>query len=189
MRAALPIVALAACAGNASTKSPQPSNPCAVDGVTGTIPGVILAIRSDACTLPRGTAVTFTYEVTTTSAVPAIAVPGSGGGCSSCATYTTDPLTFVSARIGGTATDGTAQSYCVCDQGCCAPTQDQTIQPIATTSSAPYMWSGRTWGGPSDTGNPEGDFFLPGSYFVTVTFDGFAAGTVVAQLPIEIVAP
>lgn len=71
-----------------------PDGPCAVENVTGTIPGVTLAIRSSSCVYKRGTAATFTYEVTTTANTPAITVPDSGGGCSSCRGYTTDPITF-----------------------------------------------------------------------------------------------
>lgn len=58
-----------------------PDGPCAVENVTGTIPGVTLAVRSSSCVFNRGTPATFTYEVTTTAATPAITVPDSGGGC------------------------------------------------------------------------------------------------------------
>jgi hypothetical protein len=43
------------------------------------------------------------------------------------------------------------------------------------------------WFGPSDTGNQEEGFFLPGRYNVFVTFKGFDEGNVQATLPIEIV--
>ena len=57
----------------------------------------------------------------------------------------------------------------------------------AATESGTINWSGRNWSGPSDTNNPEGAPFAPGSYGVNVTFDGRGQGSVTATLPIEIV--
>jgi hypothetical protein len=181
---ALYLVVLAGCSTHTQT---LPDGACAVEGITGTIPGVTLAIRADSCVFQRGSGGRFTYEVTATADAPAIPVPDSGGGCSECSVYSADPISFTDYRIGGTSAGGESQQYCLCDQGCCAPTLEHMVELDAMTSTRSFMWSGRTWSGPSDTGNPMGDFFLPGRYDVLVGFSGFAAGSVSATLPIEII--
>lgn len=164
-----------------------PDGPCALENVTGTIPGVSLTVRSSSCVFKRGTPATFTYSVTTTAATPAITIPDSGGGCGLCRGFTSDPITFTGSIIDGVSAGGTNQQYCVCDTGCCAPTQEKTVQLDTTTSMKSFDWSGKTWDGPSDTGNPMGAFFLPGRYTVHISFAGFAQGHVEAALPIEII--
>jgi len=163
----------------------QGTGPCEVDNVTGTLPGVTISIHADECTLARGQAAHIVYTVTADATVPAIATPASAG-CGECQKRTTDPASWVRWNIGGTAFSGTSQNYCVCDTGCCLPDDAQTIQPAPATETGTIDWDGRTWYGPSDTGNAEGDFFLPGSYGVYVTFDGYDSGNVQAVLPIEV---
>jgi hypothetical protein len=159
---------------------------CSVLDVTGTIPGVSISIQSSRCVYHVGEQAEFTYEVTTDGTVPAIDI-AAGSGCGSCSKPSEDPLSFVSYQIGGAAPGGEPQSYCLCDVGCCLPDEAATVQPKATTVSATIEWSGRNWSGPSDTNNPQGDFFLPGSYGVNVTFNGREQGSVKATLPIEII--
>lgn len=160
--------------------------PCSVTGVTGTIPGVSLSIQSDRCVYHVGEAAVFTYQVTTDASVPTIEIMASMS-CGDCSPPSTDPLSFVSFGIGGTSASGQSQNYCLCDVGCCPPDQAGMIKPSATTASGTIKWSGRNWSGPSDTGNAEGDFFLPGSYGVNVTFNGRAQGSVTATLPFEVI--
>ena len=193
MRLLVAAAALAACDPSSvepwhpSYTQTLPDGPCAVENVTGTIAGVTLAIRADSCVITRGQGTTFRYEVTASAATPTITVPDSGGGCGDCSSHTTDPASFTRWGIGGTSPDGEDQHYCICDVGCCAPTQTQTITVDATQSGETIQWQGRQWHGPSDTGNEMGDFFLPGRYAVGVTFQGYAQGQVHAELPIEIV--
>lgn len=190
MRLVAAFLVLAGCdltGTDADDQPTLPGGPCAVENVTGAVPGVTLAIRSDSCVYKRGTAASFRYEVTASATAPAITVPDSGGGCGECSSRTQDPASFTRWTVGGTSAGGENQSYCLCDAGCCAPTQMQTIQLDAIESVATIQWQGRTWSGPSDTNNPMGDFFLPGHYDVVVTFQGYAAGTVQASLPIEII--
>ena len=163
-----------------------PNGPCSIEGVTGTIAGVTLAIRSTSCVYKRGTPATFTVEVTTTASVPPIMIQASAG-CGDCHGYSTDPLTFTSYYISGTSPGGTAERYCECDVGCCAPDTAHQVQVDATTKTFTIDWSGREWSGPSDTGNAMGDYFLPGRYSVYASFAGFDAGSVQAVLPIEII--
>lgn len=185
----LVMVTLGGCTSTAPQAPPYeptlPPGPCAVEGVTGSIPGVTLAIRSEECVYQVGQPARFTYEVATGAAVPAIDVPSSAG-CGACVKPSTDPLSWIAWRIEGT-THGVTHTYCLCDTGCCPPDQAQTVQPAITTASDVIEWSGRNWYGPSDTSQPEGAFFPPGVYRVKVTFFGFDEGSVTAELPIEII--
>lgn len=158
--------------------------PCSVDDVTGTLPGVSVSISSSSCLYRVGEPAQFTYRVTTTAAVPAIDIPDS----SSCACdhRTAEISSWLAWSIGGTSASGNSQQYCLCDTGCCAPQASTTITPVVGTFANTLEWSGRVWGGPSDTGNPEGAFFQVGTYGVTVRFSGYAMGFVEATLPIEI---
>lgn len=165
---------------------PVDAKPCSVLDVQGTIPGVSLSITSKKCVYHVGEAAEFTYEVKTDGSVPPIET-AADTGCGACSKPSEDPLSFVRYSIGGASPDGAQQRYCLCDVGCCAPADAATTQLPATTASAAIQWSGRNWSGPSDTGNPQGDFFLPGKYGVEVTFSGSAQGSVTATLPIEIV--
>lgn len=165
-----------------------PDGPCSVDDVGGVIAGVTISIRSSSCVYRQGVEAFFTYDVTTDATVPPLEVPATTS-CGKCGRYSTDPGSFVDWRIGGNATTGALQTYCICDTGCCPPNAEETIQPAATTVTETITWSGRNWFGPSDTGEVEGDYFPPGRYTVSVRFFGFAQGSVVAELPIEILDP
>lgn len=192
-------LALAAC-GGATTLPPAethgdgggdgsvtiaPGTPCSVEGVTGTMPGVSITIRSAKCRYSVGEPAELTYEVTTDASLPPLEIAASQG-CGSCRTYTDDPLAFTGYDIDGVAGDGSQQHYCVCDTGCCAPDRASTIKLTPAKRTATITWSGRNWYGPSDTGNQEGAFFPPGHYSVRVTFASATKG-VQAVLPIEIV--
>lgn len=193
MRAAL-LLLLVACTthdkhagpGDAAVVAPDVAvTACAVENVTGTLPGVSISIFSDSCTYRRGQPATFTFRVVTTNAVPAIDVPATSS-CD-CDYRTTQIASWVGWIINGTSTTGENQQYCFCDTGCCAPQAMQTITPEVGTYEDTITWSGHTWFGPSDTGNAEGDAFLVGSYAVLVGFTGYAEGSVSAMLPIQIV--
>ncbi|WP_437278297.1 hypothetical protein WME90_44940 [Sorangium sp. So ce375] len=164
-----------------------PDEPCAVRDVEGTIPGVKISIESSRCAYHEGEPAEFIYTVTTDAKVPPIDVAASTG-CGRCVEPSADPLSFVSYKISGLtwAADPQPQLYCLCDVGCCAPDEAVTVQVDATTATQTIRWSGRQWTGPSDTSNPEGAFFAPGSYDVEVTFDGKEQGVVTAKLGIEI---
>ncbi|WP_437755471.1 hypothetical protein [Sorangium sp. So ce1389] len=164
-----------------------PEQPCEVRDVEGTIPGVKITIESSRCFYHQGEAAEFVYTVTTDSSVPPIDIAASTG-CGRCVEPTSDPLSFVSYKISGLSwgAEPQPQLYCLCDVGCCPPDESATVQVDATTATQTIRWSGRQWNGPSDTSNPEGDFFALGSYEVEVTFDGKEQGVVTAKLPIEI---
>lgn len=66
---------------------------------------------------------------------------------------------------------GGGQSYCLCDQGLCPGTSFTTSAAAGNYYHA-IAWDGRNWSGPSDTANPEGAPFPPGTYTITLTTTG-----------------
>ena len=71
---------------------------------------------------------------------------------------------------------GNGQSYCLYDTGLCMG-PDTTPRTIAAGSTpGSFAWEGRNWGGPSDTGNPQGDPFPAGSYTLEVSAVGTVGG-------------
>jgi hypothetical protein len=68
--------------------------------------------------------------------------------------------------------EGGLESYCICDVGRCIPplSLPQTLAP--GSYPAAFEWDGRNWSGPSDTQNPKGAPFPPGSYTLSVTSKG-----------------
>ena len=67
---------------------------------------------------------------------------------------------------------GNDQRWCRCDAGNCPP----LIQTAVTLEPGTYRntieWEGRNWTGPSDTGNPKGEPFPPGTYELSVLATG-----------------
>jgi hypothetical protein len=74
---------------------------------------------------------------------------------------------------------GGGQQYCLCDQGLCFP-QTFTTTAVAGNYYHSIGWDGRNWFGPSDTGNPEGAPFPPGTYTIVLTATGTFDGAPVA---------
>ncbi|HEX3906057.1 MAG TPA: hypothetical protein VH853_24760 [Polyangia bacterium] len=76
--------------------------------------------------------------------------------------------------IVGYEISGAGQSYCRCDVGLC-PAQTFDTAVVAGTHGRQIPWDGRNWDGPSDTGNPEGAPFPPGTYTLALTATGTRA--------------
>jgi hypothetical protein len=72
--------------------------------------------------------------------------------------------------------EGAGQTYCICDEGLCAPPADTPVTLSAGTYVTTFAWDGKNWLGPSDTGNPKGPAFPPGKYTLTLTAKGKAQG-------------
>ena len=73
--------------------------------------------------------------------------------------------------IVGYQISGAGQSYCLCDTGLCAP-EIFVNTTVVGTHARKIPWDGRNWYGPSDTNNPEGPAFPPGTYTITLTASG-----------------
>jgi len=67
--------------------------------------------------------------------------------------------------------NGPGQSFCLCDTGLCVG-GGEVVSLTAGTYRSTFSWMGRNWMGPSDTGNPMGDPFPPGSYTLRVSARG-----------------
>ncbi|MBM4395399.1 MAG: hypothetical protein FJ087_06875, partial [Deltaproteobacteria bacterium] len=63
---------------------------------------------------------------------------------------------------------GQGQRYCKCDSGLCAPPAPKPVTLKKGVYPFEFVWHGRNWAGPSDTGNPEGSPFPPGHYVLQV---------------------
>ena len=76
-------------------------------------------------------------------------------------------------KISGPTSDET-QRYCLCDVGgCFDPGQPGPVTVVpAGRYDRSMTWTGRNWGGPSDTANPMGVAFPPGTYTFNVTAKG-----------------
>lgn len=71
---------------------------------------------------------------------------------------------------------GNGQSYCLCDTGLCPAPPEEPVTIAKGTTSGMFSWDGKSWSGPSDTGNPEGPAFPPGAYTLEVSAKGTRAG-------------
>lgn len=88
------------------------------------------------------------------------------GGASGCANPGPSGL-VVFERLSGSG-----ELYCLCDEGLC---KEPAFAPTPlTVGSYPgtFTWTGRNWTGPSDTGNPMGEPFPPGTYTLEVSAAG-----------------
>jgi len=131
------------------------------------LPGVTITFPAQTCVFTlaeaaAGIAVAYDVVVSTTvdGVVPA---PQDAGQCG--APGPSGLIVFESLSGGG-------QGYCLCDQGLCAPPSPTPIQLQPGTYGGTFGWMGRNWSGPSDTGNPMGAPFPPGSYTLSVSAVG-----------------
>lgn len=63
-------------------------------------------------------------------------------------------------------------SYCICDAGHCLPYAGTPAALKSGTFSQTFTWDGKSWGGPSDTGTPEGPAFPVGTYPLIISAKG-----------------
>jgi hypothetical protein len=83
---------------------------------------------------------------------------------------------------------GTGGSYGIRDTGLCAGGA-HISKLVPGSYEGTFHWDGRSWAGPSDTGNPKGPPFPPGRYTLDVSAVGTVGGQafeVVGSLPVTI---
>jgi hypothetical protein len=152
---------------------------------TSSLPGVTLAFRSPLrCTFTVAQAratLAIPYDVIVANDVSGVVpIPQDAGYCGSPGP---SQLIVLERLAGGT------QSYCLCDVGLCQPIPSQPVTLKAGTFTSSFSWGGNNWAGPSDTNNPMGAPFPPGSYTLTVSATGTWNGArflVTATLPITL---
>jgi hypothetical protein len=141
---------------------------------------IVFPPQKDSFTLAEAKAgIEFQYVLVVTADVPAVM---------------TEPLeTCDEPTAGGLymleRVEGDGQAYCVCDNGLCMDPDDPPFTLKAGEYPATFAWDGVNWNGPSDTNNPKGPQFPPGTYTVEVVTHGTHEGQdyeVVGELPITI---
>lgn len=166
---------------DASAAADAATHPCSVDATDPSLPGVSVHVEADRCNFKSGQAAQFRYRVTLTQSIPYTA-PASQG-CGSCSPYSADASARISYTIGNSS--GSVR-YCICDTGCCAPNASAAFTLAPKTVNGTIDWPGRQWQGPSDTANPYGAAFPPGSYDVSVGMSVPGVGGTTAKLPITV---
>ena len=147
---------------------------------TSSLPGVSIEFTTSDCsyTLAEAAAgITIDYEVIVEADIPNLfPQPQDEGGCDQPGP--SGLILFENLSGGG-------QRYCVCDVGVCPGPSGDPGTAIQGVHPATFLWDGRNWTGPSDTGVPKGDPFSAGEYTLSVsavgTFDD--AG---AQAPFQV---
>jgi hypothetical protein len=131
-----------------------------------TLPGVSFDLSGNPPVLTLAQAargVTFVYRTRIERDLPDVTSPPlDAGRCDSPDPSGLRVLEMVSGR---------GSTYCLCDTGHCAP-GDYGVALQAGVYEAGFEWDGRTWLGPSDTSNPKGDPFPPGTYEIQVSASG-----------------
>ena len=160
--------------GDSPLPPPEPS-------ATSNLPGVSLDLSGNPPVLTLAQAergVTFLYRARIESPLPAVtSMPLDAGGC--------DQPDASGLSIFETITGD--HTYCLCDTGRCGR-GNSTVDLVPGVHEASFEWDGREWFGPSDTQNPKGDPFPPGTYEVRVTASGTYRDDGGAEVPWEAVA-
>jgi hypothetical protein len=144
------------------------SDPNCRQGGSSTLDGVEISFPPQRCTYTLAEAragITFRYQVLIGTAVDGIvSQPQDGGGCG----VPSNSGLFIFEQLSGNG-----QSYCLCDTGLCMPPPTVPINLLPSSYDGDFHWTGLNWFGPSDTGNPPGPPFPPGTYTLEVSTRGF----------------
>lgn len=170
------------CACSKGTVSCKPPKQTCPTGGSTTLPGVSILFPPGPCTVTVAEAaagLTIQYDVLVAEKVAGVVpMPQDGGQCGKAGPGGLIPFHMIA---------GGGQKYCLCDTGLCMPPSDTPVDLQAGTFSSSFDWDGVNWAGPSDTGNPKGKPFPPGSYTVTVSAKGTMPDGVGGKQPFEVV--
>ena len=159
------LLACLACAHPAPATPAAAATDCAPTSRS-TLPGVAIAVGGPCrFTLAQARAgLRFPYEVRIEQDVDGVApTPQGSGGCGEPG----DSGLIVFGRI-----DGGGQSYCLCDTGLCPDRERVPGKLPRGRYAGTFEWDGMSWNGPSDTGQPKGAPFPPGTYTLTLSAVG-----------------
>ncbi len=160
---------------NAVAPDTMPSSGCAVTGAS-SLPGVSIAFRLPVtCTFTVAQAlagIAIPYDVVVANDVAGVILTArDAGGCGQPGN---------SGLIVFEQLAGNGQSYCLCDTGLCGPAALPPVTLHAGSYAGAFSWDGKNWNGPSDTGNPKGAPFPPGTYALTLRATGTSGGSIFA---------
>jgi hypothetical protein len=158
-------------------------------GGASTLAGVTIDFPPQNCTFTVAEAaagITIDYQVVVAQDVMGvIADTQDAGGCGSPG---------MSGLILFEDLSGNGQHYCLCDIGLCPGPSGTPVTLPAGTYPGSFSWEGINWGGPSDTGQPFGPPFPPGSYTLEVSalgdvmdMNGTVPFSVTGTFPIHLV--
>jgi hypothetical protein len=159
------------------------SSPVCTSDCTSSLPGVSIVVQGPCVfTLAQAAAgITVPYKVVVAADVKGVQPsPQDAGGCG---------RPGESGLILFESLSGQRQRYSLSDTGLCAESVEVTTVP-AGTWLANFRWTGRNWGGPSDTSRPMGAPFPAGTYTFRVSAVGQWNGSafaVNATYPITLV--
>ncbi|NOZ00800.1 MAG: hypothetical protein GXP54_02795 [Deltaproteobacteria bacterium] len=141
--------------------------PDCVTGADSNLPGVSIRFAADRCswTLAEAAAgIEIPYSVVVDDDFQDVfPMPQDAGQCGQPGT---SGLILFEKLAGGD------QSYCICDTGLCMGPDNKPVTLKKGEYAGVFQWDGVNWAGPSDTGNPKGQPFPPGTYTLTVSAVG-----------------
>ena len=137
-------------------------------GVTSssTLPHVSFDVSGNPCSLTLAQAaegIDFVYRTKIEADVPGVVTSSLDAG--RCDRPDASGLAVLEMVSGAT------ERYCLCDTGLCLP-ETLTVDLLSGVYESTFFWDGRSWEGPSDTNNPKGPPFPPGTYRFTVRAEG-----------------
>jgi len=171
-------------AGGTTALGGAPGSPvtCQLEEVSD-LPGVHIHVKAENCvfTLAQARAgISIPYEIVVDHDLEVVPKAPPGSYC-----YQPGP----SGLLVGAILKGSGNQYCLCDQG--LPYATFCSQPSAVRAgvySATFDWDGVNWFGPSDTVNPKGAPFPPGTYRLDITAKGLRAEADAGNAPFTVSA-
>lgn len=140
--------------------------PC-VATATSSLPGVALEITATECGFTQSevaAGIELGWAIVTNAQISGVRPsPQDAGGCDQ---------PDASGLIPFERLSGGDETYCLCDTGLCQGPSDTPVTLPVGTFPGTFVWDGVNWSGPSDTGNPKGAAFPPGSYELSVSAKG-----------------
>ncbi|MBT9557145.1 MAG: hypothetical protein IV100_13995 [Myxococcales bacterium] len=138
-----------------------PKRPCAAT-VQSSLNGVSIVVTAPVCEFTLAEArkgIALPYEVHVTEPVEVRPSPQDAGGCGQ---------PDAAGLIVFERLEGKGLIYDAYDTGLCPGRQRPWATIAPTVHRDSFTWDGRAWRGPSDTGQPKGEAFTPGTYTLTL---------------------
>jgi hypothetical protein len=143
--------------------APQPGCQYESDG---SLPSLTIDLSGNKCKFTLAEAaggIKFSYRIKVAKKLEKVAsIPLDAGKCDEVAAC---GLRMFEKIYGGD------NHFCWCDAGLCGKVAEP-LDIAGGTYSDSFVWNGRNWNGPSDTGTPPGEPFPPGTYTLVLRAEG-----------------